>query len=383
MRAVHDVNLATDGFNGSWTFQDLSLYQTHQPFQFSLNAVPGAAVSTAPTVTVNVVDAGLYIQDDWRLRANLTLSYGLRFETQNAIHDHGDFAPRAAIAWGIGGGQKSAPKTVLRAGFGMFYERFRESDVLQVERLDGTTQLQYIAQAPSGQPIPGVTYPNIPSPSQLQQSSPTLYQIDSRFRSPYLLQSAISLERQITKTANVSVSYLNSRGFDQLLTRNINAPTSEPFSATDPALRPLGTLENIYQYATEGIFRQNQMIVSTNVRAGAKLTLFGFYTLNYVHANTSGAFPSNQYNLDQDYGRTTYDIRHRVFVGGSISGPYGFRLSPFLIATSGVPYNVTVGQDLNGDSLYNDRPAFSGGCSQPTSSCFYNQPRVSGHTRPD
>ena len=381
LRAVHDVNFATNGFNGAWTFQNLALFQSQQPFQFSINSVPGAAVTTIPTVTVNVVDAGLYVQDDWRLRSNVTLSYGLRFETQNAIHDHGDFAPRVAIAWGIGGGQKSAPKTVLRAGFGMFYERFLETDVLQAERLNGVTQLQYIAQAPApGTPIPGVNYPNIPSPSQLQQSSPTFYQVDPRFRSPYIIQSAVSLERQITKVANVSVSYLNSRGYDQLLTRNINAPVPPATDPTDPTLRPLGTLENVYQYTSEGIFRQNQLIVSSNIRAG-RVTLFGYYTLNSVNANTSGGFPSNQYNLDQDYGRTTYGIRHRVFVGGSLSGPYGFRLSPFLIATSGVPYNVTIGQDLNGDSLYNDRPSFSGACSQPTNPCFYNVNPALGDSR--
>jgi hypothetical protein len=373
LRAIHDVSHATDGFNGSWTFQDLAFYQLQQPFQFSLSAVPGAAITTIPTVTVNVVDAGLYVQDDWRVRPNFTLSYGLRFETQNAIHDHGDFAPRMSFAWGIGGSQKSAPKTVLRAGFGVFYERFTEADVLQADRQNGLTQLQYIAQSPSaGTRIPNVTYPNIPSPTELQQTSPTVYQIDPRLRSPYIVQAAVALERQITKTANVSVSYLNSRGYDQLLTRNINAPIPPATNPTDPTVRPLSTLENVYQYTSEGIFRQNQLIVSSNIRAGARLTLFGYYTLNSVHGNTSGGFPSNQYNLDQDYGRASYDIRHRVFLGGSISGPYGFRLSPFLIATSGSPYNVSVGQDLNGDSLYNDRPGFSGACSQPTNPCFYN-----------
>jgi hypothetical protein len=373
LRATHDVDRATDNLNGAWTFQDLALFQANTPFQFSINATPGATEFTIPTVTVNVVDAGLYLQDDWRLRPNLTLSYGLRFETQNEIHDHGDFAPRIAIAWGIGGGQKSAPKTVLRAGFGMFYDRFQTADVVQAERLNGVNQVQYIAQAPaSGQPIPGVTYPDIPSSTVLQQSSPTIYQVDPRFRAPYIMQSAVSLERQVSRIANVSVSYLNSRGFDQQLTRNINAPIPPAVDPNDPTVRPLNTLQNIYQYTSQGIFRQNQMIVSTNIRAGAKLTLFGFYTLNDVKANTSGGFPSNQYNLDQDYGRTTYDVRHRVFFGGSISGPYNFRLSPFLIATSGVPYNVTAGQDLNGDSLYNDRPSFSGACSQPVDLCFYN-----------
>jgi len=378
LRLTHDSSLAANGFNGTWVFQTLADYSPtpppmgptppQQPFQLSIN-FPGNGLTTIPTVTVNVVDAGFYIQDDWRVRPNLTLSYGLRFETQNAIHDHGDFAPRVSIAWGIGGGQKSAPKTVLRAGFGLFYDRFAELNVLQAERLNGVTQLQYIAQGP----IVLNQYPNIPPQTDLQQSSsPTLYQIDPRFHAPYIMQSAVSVERQLSKTINVTVSYLNSRGFDQLLTRNINAPIPPATTANDPTVRPLGTLDNIYQYATEGIFRQNQLIVSSNVRAGAKLTLFGYYTLNSVHSNTSGGFPSNQYNLDQDYGRAAYDIRHRVFFGGSISGPYGFRLSPFLIAASGLPYDVTIGQDLNGDSIYNDRPSFSGLCSQPTQPCFYN-----------
>jgi hypothetical protein len=179
------------------------------------------------------------------------------------------------------------------------------------------------------------------------------------------MQSALSLERQVTKSATVTLSYLNSRGFDQLVTRNINAPIPPSTDPNDPTVRPFGTLNNIYQYATQGIFRQNQLIVNANIRAGARLTLFGFYTFNNVHSNTSGGFnggggfPSNQYNLDADYGRAAYDIHHRLFLGGSISAPYGFRLSPFMIVSSGAPYNVTIGNDLNGDSVTNDRPSFA------------------------
>src|SRR5215470_10205270 len=236
LRDVHEVSTEAEGFNGSWGFQDLGYFQAGTPVQFSLNAVPTAATSVIPTVTVNVIDAGLYIQDDWRVRPNFTLSYGLRFETQNEINDHADFAPRVALAWGIGGGGKNAPKTVLRAGIGLFYDRFSESNVMQATRLNGVTQLQYLAQAkaapprtrddpnPVQPPIPGVTYPQIPSQADLQSSSPTLYRIDPRLRSPYIFQSAVTLERQLTKIANLTVSYLNSRGYDQLFTRNINAP---------------------------------------------------------------------------------------------------------------------------------------------------------------
>jgi len=414
LRDVHEVSTEAGGFNGSWGFQDLGYFQAGTPVQFSLNAVPTAATSVIPTVTVNVIDAGLYIQDDWRVRPNFTLSYGLRFETQNEINDHADFAPRVALAWGIGGGGKNAPKTVLRAGIGLFYDRFSESNVMQATRLNGVTQLQYLAQAkaapprtpddpnPAQPPIPGVTYPQIPSQGDLQSSSPTLYRIDPRLRSPYIFQSAVTLERQLTKIANLTVSYMNSRGYDQLFTRNINAPiptatTTYPVDVSDVALRPLGTvavctdpitgqadacgLRNIYQYTTEGIFRQNQLIISSNVRAGAKLTLFGYYTLNSVHSNTSGGFPSNQYDLNVDYGRAAYDVRHRVFFGGSISGPYGFRLSPFLIATSGVPYNVSLGSDWNGDSQYNDRPSFAAECGPVADPACYNRQPVATDPR--
>ena len=103
------------------------------------------------------------------------------------------------------------------------------------------------------------------------------------------------------------------------------------------------------------------MIVNARVNVAAKVSLFGFYTLNYSNSNTSGAssFPSNSYNLMQDYGRSSFDIRHRLFVGGTITLPYRFQLNPFLAVNSGGPFNVTVGQDLNGDSIFNDRPAFA------------------------
>jgi hypothetical protein len=387
LRAVHDSSMLASGFNGAWYFQDLNAYEStpSTPFQYTVNAVPGATTPAIPNVTANVVDAGLYFQDDWKWRPNLTLSYGLRFETQNAIGDHGDWAPRVSFAWGIGGGQKTAAKTVLRGGFGMFYDRFQEDDVLQAERLNGVTQLQYVATCndptnPQSCPVP-FNYPTPPSLIQLQSSSPTTYQIDPKLRAPYVMQSALSVERQVTKAATVTVSYLNSRGVDQLLTRNINAPIPPATDPNDPTIRPFGTLANIYQYASEGIFRQNQVIVNANVRT-RRLTLFGFYAYNNVHANTAGgpnggtSFPSNQYNLDADYGRAAYDIHQRLFFGGSFSAPYGFRLSPFMIVSSGSPYNVVVGNDLNGDSIANDRPSFAvnptGICVSPTIACHYN-----------
>jgi len=343
-----------------------------------------------PTIPVTVADAGLYAQDEWRLRSNVTLSYGLRFETQNAIHDHADWAPRVAIAWGVGGGGKNAPKTVVRAGWGIFYDRFDEGLVLNTERLNGLNQQKYIlsvcnpeTQSCDGQPTSIDFFPNVPSVSDLPAATtPTIYQIGPSLRSPYTMQSALSVERQITRIATLAVSYINSRGVHQFLSINANAPL--PGTPYSDGPRPLGdSAGNVYQYISEGIFKQNQLITNFNVRAGAKLTLFGFYSLNYANSDAAGAggFPSDQYDISADYGRAPFDVRHRFILGGFFRMPYGFQVSPFMIVNSGSPYNVTVGgldQDLNHDSIFNDRPALAenatGSCASPTAVCHYTVP---------
>jgi hypothetical protein len=298
--------------------------------------------------SVTYFDAGLYAQDDWRLRPNITLSYGVRFETQNNLGDHADFAPRLSLAWGIGGTGKKPPKTVLRVGSGMFYDRFSYDLFLRQERLNGATQQQFLVTNPQFYLF------NAPAPASLPQSNPTTYQRNSNLRAPYTIQTGVSLERQLTKFANVSVTYLTSRGVHQFFTTNLNP--ADPITG----LRPNGANQNIFQYQSEGVFKQNQLIVNSSIRMGAKLSLFGYYSLNYAKSDTSGAgsFPSNPFDVSQDYGRASFDVRHRVFFGGTMGLPYAVRISPFLVAQSGVPFNITTGQDLFQDSIFNTRATF-------------------------
>jgi hypothetical protein len=194
----------------------------------------------------------------------------------------------------------------------------------------------------------------------------TVYQNNPNLRTPYIMQTGVSVERQLTKSANLAVTYLNSRGVHQYVTTNINAPLPCTVAGCDQATqpRPNPGEGDIYQYQDEGILKQNQLIVNSSVRMGTKLSLFGYYTLNFAKADTAGpnTFASDSFNISEDYGPTPYDIRNRLFIGGTIGLPYAFRLSPFVIAQSGAPFNVTTGQDNNGDSIFNDRPAFGTGC---------------------
>lgn len=388
LRALTTTSASGPNFNGTFNFSPvlaggvtidaLSVYAsasaaagncpllgpTSCPTQFSIT-------SGTPLVSVNWFDAGLYAEDEWRIRPNLSFTYGLRFESQNDIHDHADFAPRLGIAWGLGSDGKTAPKTVIRGGFGIFYDRFGYNLVEQADRLNGVTQESVVV------PNPPFYLPNVPPFSVLQGlsiASPTIYQISPDMRAPYTMQAAASLERKITKAATLSLTYLNSYGEHALFTRNINAPLN--------GVRPLPQYgnDNVYQYESEGIFRQNQLIANVRVSVGKKISLFGFYTLGYANSNVSGGggggggfssgvtssagFVSNSYDPMADYGRASFDVRDRAFIGGTIEVPYGFRLSPFIIINSGQPYNITAGSDLNGDSIFNDRPVL-----QSTATC--------------
>jgi hypothetical protein len=377
VRDVNEWNSSTGNFNGAFTFASLAAYQSAETGLMACQAAgqstcqaSGASQFTLtagnPVAAVNWVDLGLYAEDQWRVRSNMSLNIGLRYETQNSIHDRTDFAPRVGFAWALGHG--SSAKTVIRTGFGVFYDRFQESQVLEAKRLNGVNQTQYIVTDPD-------FFPNIPLSGTLAQMSTnttanTTYQIDSNLRAPYTVQAAAGVERQVTKNATVSVTYLNSHGVHQLMTRNINAPlpgtyvscsTGDSTCTPSAGVRPYGDAGNLYQYESDGLFNQNQLISNLNLRLGTKVSLFGFYSLNFANSDTSGvsSFPSNSYDVALDYGRGAFDVRHRLFLGGSFALPKGFRLSPFMMANSGSPFNITTGQDNNGDSIFNDRPAYA------------------------
>src|ERR1035438_7232031 len=172
-----------------------------------------------------------------------------------------------------------------------------------------------------------------------------------------------SVERQLPKNIALAVTYTHSRGVDMLRSRNINAPLPGTFNPLAPGsgVFPYGDVGNIYLYESSGLFTQNQLITNINARINAKLNLFGYYALGKAESNTDGAgtFPSNQYNEQPDWGRAGFDVRNRIFIGGSVVAPLGLRFSPFIIAQSGSPFDITTGQDMNGDSIFNDRPAFA------------------------
>jgi uncharacterized membrane protein YgcG len=311
-----------------------------------------------PEARVSQIDIGPFLQDDWRIRPNLTLSLGLRYETQTNIHDRTDFAPRVAFAWSPGtAAQGRQQRMVIRGGFGIFYDRFRENLTLQANRFNGTNQQQFVVTVnqPNGPEILD-RFPNAPSVAELTAFNvpQTIRRVAPNLQSPYTMETSLSVERQLVTNVTLSVSYIGARTLHVLRSRNVNAPVN--------GVRPFAGVGNIYQYESSGRFNQNQLVVSFNNRLSRKFTLFSTYVLNYANGDTDGAntFPANQYDLSREYGRSSVDVRHRVSLGGSINAlPWRIRLNPFLNWNSGRPFNITTGRDTNQDALFTDRPTLA------------------------
>lgn len=354
-------DISPDNFNGTYTFASLEQYQrvlagvpNVTPAQFSI-------AGGDPEADVSQTDFGLFFQDDWRVRPNLTLSLGLRYENQTNIDSNFNFAPRLSFAWSPGAGAASRPKTVVRGGFGMFYERFAESLTLQANRFNGINQQQFIIRNPT-------FFPLVPTIEQLNatgfaQTVQTVRTVADTLQAPYTMQGAISVERQMPFGLTVSATYITSRTVHLLRSRNINAPIPGTLGA-----RPFGDVGNIYQYESSGFFNQSQLIIGANNRLGRSVTLFMNYRLNRADSDTDGAgtFPANTYDLSTEYGRSLQDVRHNFFLGGSITLPWwDLRLNPLIFARSGTPFNITTGRDTNGDSLFTERPALASDLTKP------------------
>jgi hypothetical protein len=427
LRILEDTEnkMILDGFNGSWQFQGgtfpilgsdglpipgtqrqlTSIDQYLTTIRLLQSGLSGAQVSdmgygpskytiTAgnPHIVVPQWEFGPFVQDDWRVSQNFTLSLGLRYEAQTNISSLNNWAPRLGFAWAPGGG-KHRSKTVIRGGWGIFYDHFSNNYTEQAELQNGIRQQVYTLNPLSAGGLAGcgltydASFSTAPPVSTLAACGATsqslIYQVDSRVQNPQLMQTAIGVEQQLFSHTTLSVNYLNARGTHQPRLVDINAPYPVPgdlppgtpsqvaavlgLPVSPSTNRPFPNQGDIYQYQTDGIFKQNMVLINVNSQIGGWLTLFSRYSHNLAHTNTAGdsTLASDPYDFNADLGRARQNIENNFFFGGSMQVPWGLRISPFIIAHSGAPFNLTTGNDLfmQGKIGETTRPAV---VSQPT-----------------
>ncbi len=343
MRYSINDNTASN-FNGTYTFSSLDLYRQVingkrdangnliRPTQFTIS-------QGDPRLQFTQLQGASFIQDDWRVKPNLTLSLGLRHEFQSQLGDANNFAPRIGLAWSPG----KSRTTTVRIGGGIFYSRLTDNLYSNVLRYDGTRQQSFIINNPN--------WPNALAEDATISTARTIRRVlDSQLAAPYSVNFNASVERQLPLGFIATTTYMFNRGIHQFRSRNINAPLD--------GLRPDTTQGNIYQIESSALSQSHGLMFGLQRRMGKTFQVFSNYTLSRTMSDADSALsvPVNNYDLSSEWGRSAMDRRHTLFVGGSINLPKGIRLSPFVTASSGSPFNITTGKDNNGDTEINDRP---------------------------
>ena len=410
---IDDTN--EGNFGGTWTFTggfgltSIERYQLTlrlQDLHFTpeeIRAAGGGATAFRinagnPFADVSQTDYGIFLQDDWRIRPNLTFSYGLRYETQTNAHSKYDFAPRLAVAWSPGAANSARPpKMVIRVGTGFFYNRFNESSTLQARRFNGSNVIQTSVTEPfdlssppsvTEQQLPNVraiynilnqwSPTAVPSVTGLPANQQTIWQVDPNLQIPTVWVLGTQVERQLPRNITMFVGFFNLRIVHVIRARDVNAPLPSTISELTPnGIRPDPTKGEINRYEASGKFNQRQFFIGFNSRLSRMLQLNGNYSLSKTTNDTDGQggalFPMNSYDLSGEFGRSSFDIRHRFTIFGTVNLPWGkVVVNPFIVANSGPGFNITTGQDRNLDRQFNERPSFAAAnadCSAPNIRC--------------
>ena len=336
-----------------------------------------------PEAAVSQTDVGAFVQDEWRLRPNLTFTMGLRYERQTNISSNYNFAPRLFFAWApggtsVGGGpgapSSSSPKMVIRGGMGVFYDRFGERATLLANRFNGVNQLDFRVFDPtmldqSTFALDGVT--NVPTLESLSAfASPQIVRrIAPDFQAPTFVMTAINFERQLPSKFTLFLVAFNYRGKHLLRVRNINAPLPGTYDPADPnnSIRPLGNIGDIYYYESSARFNDFRFFGGVRRQMSKGFSVFanfgtgsGKTDTDCIFGSIANCFPSDSYDLTNEYSRVSFIPGANFFVGGTLVLPkLKVNLNPFIIYSSGRPFNIITGRDTNGDGVFTERPAFA------------------------
>ena len=239
---AHSLKLGADVQNIRSTFIDLSdasgTFSFSSAGDFLANAPSRFRQNFQTESTQKNTYFGIYVQDEWRVKANLTASFGLRYESESILRDRNNFGPRFALAYD----PFKTGKTVIRIGAGIFYNRallrtiddftlgaqqllFDTNDL--VDPITGTAlstaqRRAFIAA--------NLTFPNVLTPdSAVVKQFGSLNTNFSRrqdptIRIPESYQVNVGVERQVSKSFVFEANYTYNRGIHLWREFNVNAP---------------------------------------------------------------------------------------------------------------------------------------------------------------
>jgi hypothetical protein len=346
-RAGIDINgtwiNSTDESNylGTYTFESIEAFQAARPRSYTRRI-------GNPELNYHNVLGAIYVQDDIRIRKNLTLSPGLRYELQTHLEDFNNFAPRLGVNWA----PFKSGRTTIRASWGIFYDWFSTGTYEQTLRVDGFRQQEI-----------NILNPSYPDPGDVGAVNATnRYLMPDDLAMVRTMRVSAGVSQTITPRIRFTTTYSNSHGYGLLRGIDLNAPIA--------GVRPDARFSNIIEIQDDARSRIHQLSnnVSFSLAAPGPATqrarfnwrrgsLNMSYTVAHQRNNTDGAFsvPFSG-SPDAEWGPSNNDIRHRVNMGLNSQALKNLNLFLSMNLSSASPYTIRTGTDDNGDLIFNDRP---------------------------
>jgi hypothetical protein len=357
---------------GTYVFEDLEAFEAGRPRSYTRRLGD-------PRVSYTNVQAGIYVQDDIKVRKGLTVTGGVRYEAQTHVPDALNFAPRIGFTW--------APfkngKTTLRGSWGVFYDWLSTGTYSQTLQIDGFRQREL-----------NIFSPSYPDPGEVGAAPPTnRYLLAEDFVMAHAQRMSAGIAQTISRRISTNVLYSLGYRYSLLTGRNLNAPVN--------GIRPDPGFANIVLASPDGKGKQHSVNASVNVNLGILppqggpgpggggmmmmgggdrmmfisaggppatsgplfswrrgLSIASFYNYGRQYDNTDGPFaiPASL-NLDDEWGPSAFDRRHNVHLAITSNALRNFSARLGFGGTSATPLTIRTGTDDNGDLVFNDRPA--------------------------
>jgi hypothetical protein len=369
-QGAHAIRIGVDFLYNTDTITYPRTIRGSYSFSSLANFLSGTYNSSGFTQTFGVTqvhqtnpNVGFYAQDEYKVTSNLTLNLGLRYDLEylkTISTQTGNVSPRAGFAWT----PFASRKTVIRGGFGLFYDRIPLRPLANALLSAGNTvtvgnlQQLSISLSPTqaGAPVfPGILG-SLTIPAGVLFNFSTM---DTHMKNAYSEQGNVEIEQQIGKSATLSVGYQHVRGLHLIISVNQNVPSCAA-AGTNNGCRPNPAFGNDSQYSSLADSHYDGAHVSFVQRP----VKWGNYRISYTYSkalDNEGEFffsaPLNNFNIWQDYGRSDDDQRSRLSFEGTAHTSLshantawekltnGFQLTPSLTAYSPLPFNITTGSN--------------------------------------